>query len=409
MRGRELVPRLEQRHGHDVGGPSGTATRASSRTPARSSADRVKLTITRSHASGPRRAWISAIARNVARTSRVAGDGRWPGGGRELRSRRPPAPRSAGAPPSMPGGIRTSRPATAGVAARPTPAGKRRRHRATVAARPGRAGRPPVLRRRRASRPGRGEAVRGEPEPRRCGASESLRASSLATSGSSRGVAGQNPAERGAGRDVFARRPTGSARSSGSPLPARAGRGRFGSPWPPWSPRRSPTGCHRGRRRPTCPIAGTARTTAARAPQPCGIEPPVHLAVERRKVVKIVSSNSASMARTSSRGSGRWRRMGSVRHRPGDLLAHPALHLTSSDAPGGRSSHRASRLAIRHRCSTTARRLASVGWAVSTGVMRMSTNGAGRRPPARRSSPSPACPPGCGRAGRGRARVPRPG
>ena len=62
--------------GTTSGGPSGTATRASSSTPARSAADFVKLTTTRSHASGPSRCWMSAIARNVAKTSRVCGEGR---------------------------------------------------------------------------------------------------------------------------------------------------------------------------------------------------------------------------------------------------------------------------------------------------------------------------------------------
>ena len=62
--------------GTTSGGPSGTATRASSSTPARSAADFVKLTTTRSHASGPSRCWMSAIARKVASTSRVCGEGR---------------------------------------------------------------------------------------------------------------------------------------------------------------------------------------------------------------------------------------------------------------------------------------------------------------------------------------------
>ena len=62
--------------GTTSGGDSGTAERASSSTPARSAADRVKLTITRSHARTPSRDWMSAMARNVASTSRVAADGR---------------------------------------------------------------------------------------------------------------------------------------------------------------------------------------------------------------------------------------------------------------------------------------------------------------------------------------------
>ena len=58
-------------------------------------------------------------------------------------------------------------------------------------------------------------------------------------------------------------RPRASARSAGRLPPARATRDRTGSPSPRSSPRRSRAGCRRDRRRPTCPIAGTARTTAA--------------------------------------------------------------------------------------------------------------------------------------------------
>ena len=57
------------------GRPSGTARRASSYTAAMSRAERVKLTTYRRHARAPKRPWIQAITRNVARTSCVCGDG----------------------------------------------------------------------------------------------------------------------------------------------------------------------------------------------------------------------------------------------------------------------------------------------------------------------------------------------
>ena len=66
----------------------------------------------------------------------------------------------------------------------------------------------------------------------------------------------------------LAPRPRAFARSGATPPPVRAARDRIGSPSPRASPPRSPAGCRRDRRRPRCPNAGTARTTAARDPQP---------------------------------------------------------------------------------------------------------------------------------------------
>ncbi len=88
----------------------------------------------------------------------------------------------------------------------------------------------------------------------------------------------------------------------------------------------------------------------------------------RGNVVKIVRSNSAIVARTSSSGVGAARRTGSVSHR---LVISSARRRSRSSRtrPAHRgSSSPSSRSPIRQRCSTTARRFASVGCAVRTSV-----------------------------------------
>ncbi len=161
--------------GTTSGGDSGTAARASASTPARSAAERVKLTITRSHAADtqPRLDVGDRPERGehlACRPPTVA-----PTAASRAPLAPPPGPRNAAGPPWTPGGSRTSRPATAGVGARPRPAATRRPRPATAAGRPDPSGRTPVRRSRR-SRPS-GSRPAGAPTGRACADAARPRAS----------------------------------------------------------------------------------------------------------------------------------------------------------------------------------------------------------------------------------------
>ncbi len=243
--------------------------RASANTPARSAAERVKLTTTRSHACTPSRDWMSAIARNVAITSRVAAKGRVDDGDAssaraaastleccrtsmdarwkpnvstcQRRCWSSPARQARGparveralqhVQVSEEGRRAVIRPLGPG-AGRRQPVRRRARACADAARRAGfvRAhGRRPAAHRRRAPGLGgaRGWAARLVPRPTTCARSAARR--------------GLQSAQHVIGLD----RPS-----------------RHGSPPP------SPTGSRPGRLPPRCPNGGTARTTGGRAPQP---------------------------------------------------------------------------------------------------------------------------------------------
>ena len=359
--------------GRTSGGDSGTARRASARTPARSDAERVKLTMTRSHASTPSRAWMSAIARNVASTSRVDAEGRPDRPGQRARCARPPTRPSAAGPPSTRRGSRTLPPASGDVAALPTRAAELRPHRATVAGRPDHRGARPDRRTRHGRR---SEWRRAGARRARASSCAARRRGSASARARRRASRRRRVRARGATPCWVARlgpKPTRCARSVATRPPGREARGRIGWPWRRASPRPSRWGSRRGRHRPTCPIEGTARTRA----DACRSLPGSSLRSISRytagSVVKIVWSNNASTARTSSSGSGRCRRIGSVRQRPAISSRMRRRTSCSSEAPSGRSSNCSRSEPIRHRCSTTARRFASVGCAVNTGVIRMSS------------------------------------
>ena len=264
------------------------------------------------------------------------------------------APGRADEPRATRDGSRRSRPGGRGWRARRPPAGRRRPRAGTRAGPPGRAGTRP-----RTDSP-RVVARAWPPAVRRSGraAGDAARRAGCATApGLAPGRGGRLAPGRVAAPSTRGRPdrwPRASARSAG---------------------RRPRTRARRGRGR--CAAAASV-TSAVTAGLPSR-SPPTQVAHRKRtslpavratrgNVVKIVRSNSAIVARTSSSGVGAARRTGSVSHR---LVISSARRRSRSSRtrPAHRgSSSPSSRSPIRHRCSTTARRFASVGCAVRTSV-----------------------------------------
>ena len=296
---------------------------------------------------------MSAIARNVASTSRVCGEGRAERASAHLRAR---GRQHARVLPHLHG--RQVEAERLDLPAQVLQLAPRQPRRAAGLERPlqrldvGQEGSPGPRRRRGRRRGSRPAGARPDPASADAARRAACDPSSVATSGSA--SASRSSARRSARLGGTSRSETDSVRAirrAAASMPAQRVVG--------LDRHRGPRDLGRDGRvavaiaaHPGAPSQERLERRLGRAPQRSGSSGGPPLGRSPGSVTKIVWSNRASIARTSSSGSGRCRRIGSVRQRPGDLLAQASMDLL---LVGGAESAGPRAVPAAHRSATGAR------------------------------------------------------